>query len=83
MTLEIENQGEIDLANHWIAGECTRHVNVRHNVLRKLKEDGILLVKRIPGPTKDGGLQTKNLAKPDFEKHLEIYTLEDNYLNKS
>ena len=52
----------------------------RQNCLRKLKEDKILIVKRIPGSTNDADLHTKNLAASDFEKHVAVYTGKDEYL---
>ena len=54
-------------------------MDVRQNFLRKLKENGILLVKWIPGPTNDADLHTKNLAAVDFEKHVAVYTSKDEY----
>ena len=77
MILEIDNQGAVDLANNWSIGGRTRHVDVRQNFLRKLKENGILIVKWIPGPTNDADLHKKNLAAADFEKHVAVYTGKD------
>ena len=62
MTLEVDNQGTVDLANNWSACGHTRHMDVHENFLRELKEDGILPVKQIPSPTNDADLHTKNLA---------------------
>jgi hypothetical protein len=83
MILEVDNKGTVDLANNWSAGGRTRHVDVRQNFLRELKEDGILLVKWIPGPSNDADLHTKNLSGPDFEKHVETYTGKDEYSRMS
>ena len=80
MILKIDNQGAVDLANNWSAGGRTRYVDVRQNFLRKLKENGIHLVKWIPGPTNDTDLHTKNLAAVDFEKHVAVYTGKDAFL---
>jgi len=79
MILEVDNQGAVDLANNWSAGGRTRHVDVRQNFLRELKEAGILIVKWIPGPKNDADLHTKNLAATDFEKHVAVYTGKDEY----
>ena len=79
MILEVNNQGAVDLANNWSAGGRTRHVDVRQNFLRELKEAGILIVKWIPGPKNDVDLHTKNLAATDFEKHVAVYTGKDEY----
>ena len=45
MILEVDNQGVVDLANNWSAGGRTCHVDVQKIFLRKLKEDGTLIVK--------------------------------------
>ena len=79
MTLEVDNQGAVDLANNWSTGGRTRLVDVRQNFLQELIKNGILLVKWIPGPTNDADLHTKNLAGPGFEKHVEVYTGKDEY----
>ena len=83
MILEIDNKGAVDLANIWIAGGYTRHVDVRQNAIRKFKEEGILLVKWIPSPTDDADLYTKNLTGMDFKKHIKVYTGKDIYLSMS
>ena len=79
MILGVDNQGTFDLANNWSADGRTRHVDVRQNFLRKLKEDGILIVKWISGPTNNADLHTKNLADSDFENHAAVYIGKDEY----
>ena len=54
-------------------------MDVLHNFLRKLKEDGILIVKWVPGPTNNADLHTKNLAASNVEKHVTVYTGKDKY----
>ena len=44
MVLEMDNKGSVDLVNNWSAGGRTRHVGVRINFLRELKEQGIIEV---------------------------------------
>ena len=77
MILEVDNQRTVNLANNWSAGGRTRHVDVQQNFLRELKEDGILIVKWIPGPTNNADLYAKNLTASDFEKHATVYTGKD------
>ena len=79
MILEVDNQGCVDLANNWTAGGRTRHVDVRQNWLRELKEKGILVVKWIPGAQNDADMHTKNLGGPDFERHAAVYFDKDEY----
>ena len=40
MLLQVDNKGVLDLANNWIVGGRTRHINVRTIFLRELKEQG-------------------------------------------
>ena len=54
-------------------------MDVRQNFLRELKENGILIVKWIPGSKNDVDLHTKNLAATDFENHVAVHTGEDEY----
>ena len=79
MILEVDNQGAVDLANNWSVGGRTRHVDVQQNFLHKLKENGIFIVKWIPGPTKDTDFHTKKRMALDFEKHVVVYTGKDEY----
>ena len=58
-------------------------MDVRQNFSRKLREDCTLLIKWIPDPTNDADLHTKNLAGPDFEKHVETYNSKDEYSSMS
>ena len=83
MILEIGNQGAVDLANNLSADGCIRHVDVCQNFLRELREDSILILKWIPCPLNDVDLRTKNLAGPDFENHLKVYTCKNEYSRMS
>lgn len=42
--LSMDNKGAIDLTNNWSVGGRTRHMGVRHNFLRELKEQGLIKV---------------------------------------
>ena len=79
MILEGDNQGAVDLVNTWSASGRTWHVDVRQMFLCQLKEDGILIVKWIPGPTNDADLRTKNRVALDFETHVVVYMGKDEY----
>ena len=79
MILEVDNKGTVDLANNWSVGGRTRHVDVRQNFLRELKEDGILIIRWISGDENDTDIHTKNLAGPLFEKHARTYFGNDEY----
>ena len=79
MILECDNKGAVDLANNWSAGGRTRHVDVRQNFLRELKEQGILKVVWVPGSQNDADMHTKNLGGPELDKHGRVYFGDDKY----
>jgi hypothetical protein len=69
MILKLDNKGAHDLAHNWTIGGRTRHVDVRMNFLRELKEDGLSVTDWISGESNPSDLFTKNLAGPVFENH--------------
>lgn len=79
MVLECDNKGAVDLANNWSIGGRTRHIDVRQTFLRELKEEGILIVKWIPGSENDSDMFTKNLEGPLFERFAQVYVGVDEY----
>ena len=79
MTLEMDNQGAVDLANGWSVGGRTRHVGVRIHYICELKEAGILVIKWVPGPENDADMHTKNVPNPLFEKFGTLYFSKDEY----
>ena len=79
MVLEVDNQGAVDLLNNWSVGGRTRHIDVRINFMRELKEEGILVVRHVPGDENDSDMHTKNLGNPLFEKFCEVYFGADEY----
>ncbi len=68
MILKVDNQGNLDLTNIWKVVRQTRHIDVRQTFLRKLKEEGKLLVKWLPGTYNDADMFNKNLDGLAFEK---------------
>jgi hypothetical protein len=74
MVLEMDNRGAIDLANNWSVGGRTRHVDVRNNFMRELKEAGILVVEWVSGEDNDADMHTKNLGNPKFDRFASVYT---------
>ena len=79
MILECDNKGAVDLANNWSSGGRTRHVDVRQNFLRELKEQGILKVIWVPGSNNDADMHTNNLGGPELEKYARVYFGDDKY----
>jgi hypothetical protein len=70
MLLEMDNKGAVDLANNWSVGGRTRHVDVRNHFLRELKDEGLIIVKHIPGDENEADIFTKNTAAPVFNRHI-------------
>jgi hypothetical protein len=73
MILQVDNKGVMDLANNWSVGGRTRHITVKTNFLRELKEEGILQVEWIPTEANSADMFTKNLQGPLFAKHASVY----------
>ena len=83
MILEMDNKGAVDLANNWSVGGRTRHVDVRNNFLRELKDQSLLLVKHVPGGDNDADIFTKNVSAAIFHKHIPKFVGMDEYISKS
>ena len=81
MVLELDNQGAVDLANNWSVGGRTRHVDVRNHFLRELKDEGLIVVKWIPGEENEADIFTKNTAAPIFERHIPKLVGDDKYMD--
>jgi hypothetical protein len=79
MILKIDNKGAVDLANNWSIGGQTRHIEVHQYFLRDLKMENIIRAEWTPGTEKSSDLFTKNLARPLFEKHMQVCCGADQY----
>jgi hypothetical protein len=82
MVLEIDNKGAVDLSNSWSVSGGTKHMEVRYQFLRELKQNGLLKVNWIPGADNDADLFTKNLDRKTFEKHTRVYVGNDKYMKQ-
>ena len=81
MLLEMDNKGAVDLANNYSVGGRTRHVDVRFFYLRELKEEGLMVIRHVPGIENDADIFTKNVDAQTFERHLPAYVGNDEYMN--
>jgi hypothetical protein len=70
MMIKIDNKGAKDLVNNWSIGGHTRHVGVRLNYLRELKEKGFIEVNWIRSEDKVADILTKNLPIAVYQKHI-------------
>jgi len=78
MIIEIDNKGCVDLINNWSVAGRTRHISVKKNFMRELKEQGIIMAVWKPGHSNSSDLFTKNLGGPTFNKHSKEYVCGDN-----
>jgi hypothetical protein len=62
MKIRVDNKGAKDLVNNWSIGGQTRHVGVRLNFLRELKENGTIEVQWIKSENNVADILTKNLT---------------------
>jgi len=69
MKANVDNKGVRDLVNNWNIGGRTRHVAVRINFLRELKEGGIVEVNWVRSIDSLSDILTKNLPIALFDKH--------------
>jgi hypothetical protein len=68
------------LTNNYSVGGRTRHVDVKFFFLRELKEQGLLVIKHVPGEQNDADIFTKNVTASIFERHLSLYVGKDEYM---
>ena len=66
MVLEMDNKEAVDLANNWSMGGRTHHVDVCSYFLHELKEQGLLIIKHVPGELNNVDVFTKNVLGPVF-----------------
>jgi hypothetical protein len=81
MILQLANKGVMYLANNWSVGGRMRHITVRTNILRELKEQGLLQVEWIPTAENSANMFKKLLQGPLFEKHASVYVRDMHALN--
>ena len=82
MVVEVDNSGARDLANSWSVGGRTRHVDVRLNFLRELKEQGMVVLKHIPGENNEADIFTKNVDASSLHRHVVSMCGEDDLLSR-
>jgi hypothetical protein len=83
MLLEMDNKGAVDLANNWSVGGRTRRVDVRNHFLRELKDEGLIIVKHVPGDENEADIFTKNTSAPVFNRHIPKFVGIDKNMEES
>ena len=59
MIIECDNKGAVDLANGWSVSGHSKHIDVRLNFLRKLKESDIVQIEWIGTDEKVSEMHTR------------------------
>ena len=65
LRVECVNKSTVELVNGWSVSGNSKHINIRINFLRKLKENGLLCVEWVLSNNMVGDLYTKNLDCKD------------------
>ena len=80
MVLEMDNKGAVDLANNWNMGGRTCHVDMHNYFLHELKEQGLFIIKHVPGELNDVDIFTNNVLGPVFNQRIPLYIGFDEYV---
>jgi hypothetical protein len=80
ITIRVDNQGAIDLANNPKIHDRTKHIDIRHHFIREAIERRLINLFRIPTTEQTADILTKPLARTKFEEHrrgMGIMAIED------
>ena len=80
MLLYIDNKGAVDYVNNWSTSGRMRHVGIRLNFMRELKEQNLIHVVWCKSEDMTADLFTKNLSGPLFNKHTKAFCGHDEYM---
>ena len=77
ITINCDNQGAIVLAKDNNFHSRTKHIDLRYHFIREAVEDGKIIVSYIPTDENVSDIFTKALARPKFQKFVEMLGLRD------
>lgn len=80
MEIRVDNKGAKDLVNNWSVGGRTRHIGVRLNYLRELKEKGVIKIIWISSKENVADILTKNLSSVDYKRHTQALGIVNQFL---
>ena len=55
-------------------------MDVRNYFLRELKDQGIIVIRHVPGDENEADIFTKNTSGPVYEKHIRKFVGDDEYM---
>ena len=58
-------------------------MDVRNQFLQELKDDGLIIVKHVPGDENEADIFTKNTTPPVFNKHIPKFVGIDKYMEEN
>jgi len=58
-------------------------VDVRNHFLHELKDEGLIVVKHVPGGVNEADIFTKNTAVSAFNRHIPKFVRVDMYMEES
>ena len=58
-------------------------MDVRNHFLCELKDEGLIMVKHVPGDENEADIFTKNTAAPVFNKHIRKFVGIDKYMEEN
>ncbi len=61
----------------------THHVDVRNHFLHELKDEGLIVVKHVPGDENEADIFTKNTTASVFNKHIPKFVGIDKYMEEN
>ena len=64
-----DNQGAIKMANNKYSSRRTRHIDVKHHIVRDAVEEGLVRIVYVRGEEQHAGILTKALGMRTFELH--------------
>ena len=80
IVLKMNNSGTVNIANSWSEGSRMHHV-VHNCFLHWLKDQGLLVIRYIAGKMNDTDNLTKNMTSAVFNKHVQLYVWQDEYMS--
>ena len=73
IVIELDNAGEIFLANNKALGQRTKHIDTHYHFTREYVEDGIIKIRYVRTDDNTSDVMTKNTARKTFWKHCEKF----------
>ena len=67
-----DNEGAIALAENPLSSGNSKHIDIKHHVLRSLTEDGVLAIKHVPSELQHADILTKALPRDLFQAHRDF-----------